>query len=148
ERQVVQWPPVPCLALIVFTQCPAFPLAMGPSKFPGLVPCPSSRIGSCPAIPNSTAPRRRSLIKCEIFHSSCQPRLKETDARKACLVSIHALLARTSWTYPSSPRRFIKRREQASQQATFFPRIAGSPKTHSSSHVEKLRREAFPDPAK
>ena len=68
--------------------------------------------------------------------------------RLQCLVSVHDLLARTSWTDPSSPRRFIMRREQASQQATFFPRIAGSAKTHSSSHVEKLRREAFPDPAK
>src|SRR6266566_4467656 len=43
---------------------------------------------------------------------------------------------RTPETYPISPHRFIRRRQQASQQATFFPRAAGSAKTHAPAIVQ------------
>src|SRR5262249_36847682 len=65
------------------------------------------------------------------------------------LSSVQDLRApRTPSTYPISPHRFITRRQQASQQATFFPRTAGSAKTRSSSHAERLWREAFSGPVK
>jgi hypothetical protein len=72
-----------------------------------------------------------------------------TAPKDMLLSSVQDLRApRTPETYLISPHRLITRRQQASQQATFFPPVAGSAKTHSSSHVEKLRREAFSDPAK